>query len=218
MTIPRTSSDVRRIADIPDWSPDSTNARSLQAFFCWANPESCSSPITPFLPDGSEAVNLTSGPTDSVIGPDGTYYALVPASTSTRQAPVTELVAIAATTGSIKWTTDINGEVDQVLPGLNDVYAVQTVSSGSGKSATTTTSVLVIPTGGPSGTPATITPPGNISNIQIKTVAGSASTDYLYIYSVTTTSSSSGGTTTFTTTQTLTIYTNGTNPKTVTIP
>jgi hypothetical protein len=160
------------------------------------------------------------GQTSSVIGPDGTYYALVPASTSTRQTPVSELVAIAATTTGTtpKWTTDISGEVGQVLPGMNDVYVVQTLISGSGKSTTSTTSILLFPTtstGAVTGPASTITPTGNISGIEVKTVNG---VDYLYIYSVSRTSSTSAGTTTFTTTQTLTIYKNGSKTTTVPIP
>jgi hypothetical protein len=148
----------------------------------------------------------------SATGPDGTYYALVPSSTSTRQAPVTELMAISVT-GATRWTANINGELGQVLAGLNDVYVVQTTTSGSGRSTTTTTSVLVIKAStGTAETFSPLTPTGNISNIQIKTVG---TNDYLYINSVSTTSSTSGGTTTTTTTQTLSIYLNGTLVKMV---
>lgn len=149
---------------------------------------------------------------NSVIGPDGTYYVLVPSSTSTLQAPVTELMAISVT-GTTKWTANISGEVGQVLPGVNDVFVVQTVTSGTGRSATITTSVLVInATTGLQGTP--IAPTGNISSIHEQTVGTS---DYFYIDSISTTSSSSGGTTTITTTQTLSIYLNGALVKTVTL-
>jgi hypothetical protein len=150
--------------------------------------------------------------TGSVIGPDGTYYALVPSSTSTRQAPVTELMAIGVT-GATKWTANFNGEFGQVLAGMNDVYVVQTTTSGSGRSTTITTSVLVINTStGTAEKFSPLTPTGSISDIQIKTVGTS---DYLYINSVLTTSSTSGGTTTLTTTQTLSIYLNGTLVKMV---
>jgi hypothetical protein len=157
-------------------------------------------------------IGVNSSPVSSVIGPDGTYYALVPSSASTRQAPVTELMAIGVT-GATKWTANISGEVGQVLPGVNDVFVEQTVITGSGRSATITTSVLVLNAStGAQGTP--ITPAGNISSIQEKTVGTS---DYLYIYSVATSSTSSIGTTTITTTQTLSIYLNGTIVKTVTL-
>lgn len=150
--------------------------------------------------------------TGSTIGPDGTYYALVPSSTSTRQVPVTELMAIGVT-GATKWTANISGEVGQVLAGLNDVYIVQTATSGSGRSITTTTSILVINTStGAAEKFSPITPAGNISDIEIRTVG---TNDYVYINSVATTSSTSAGTTTSTVTQTLSIYLNGTLVKTV---
>jgi hypothetical protein len=152
--------------------------------------------------------------TGSLIGPDGTYYALVPGSTSTRQAPVTELMAIGVT-GSTKWTANLNGEFGQVLVGVNDVYVVQTTTSGTGRNVTITTSVLVI--NASTGTAekfSPLTPTGNISDIQIKTVG---TNDYLYIDSVLTTSSSTGGTTTVTTSRTVSIYLNGTLVKTVAI-
>jgi len=151
-------------------------------------------------------------PTSVLVGPDGTSYALVPSSTSTRQAPVTELMAISAT-GVTKWTANINGEVGQVFAGLNDVYVVQTATSGSGRTTTIITTLLVI--NASTGTAekfSPITPTGNISDIQIKTVG---TNDYLYINSVSTISTTSGGTTTTTTTHTLSIYLNGTLVKTV---
>ena len=148
----------------------------------------------------------------SAIGPDGTYYAFVPSSTSTRQAPVTELMAFSVT-GATKWTANINGEFGQVLAGLNDVYVVQTTTSGSGRSTTITTSVLVLKAStGTAETFSPLTPAGNISGIQIKTVG---TNDYLYITSVSTIYSTSGGSTTTMTTQTLSIYLNGTLVKTV---
>lgn len=152
--------------------------------------------------------------TGSVLGPDGTYYALVPGSASTRQAPVTELMAIGVT-GATKWTANLDGEFGQVLAGLNDVYVVQTTTSGSGKNFTITTSVLAINTlTGAKEKFSPLTPAGNISDIQIKTVG---TNDYLYINSVATTSSTSGGTATLTTTQALSIYLNGSLVKTVTL-
>jgi hypothetical protein len=157
-------------------------------------------------------ISVTPILTGSVIGPDGTYYALVPSSTSTRQAPVTELMAISVT-GATKWTANLNGDLGQVLAGTNDVYVVQTTTSGSGRSTTITTSVLVINAlTGTAEKSSPLTPTGNISEIQIKTVGPN---DYLYINSVSTTSSTSGGTTTLTTTQTLSIYMNGTLVKMV---
>jgi hypothetical protein len=158
------------------------------------------------------SVNPAPATGGAVIGPDGTYYVLVPASGSTRQAPVTELMAISVT-GNTKWTATVSGDVGQVLPGATDVYVVQTVTSGAGRSATATTSVLVLNAStGVQGTP--IAPTGNISSIQEKTVGAN---DYLYIYSVATSSSSGGGTTTFTATQTISIYLNGALVKTVTL-
>lgn len=153
-------------------------------------------------------------PISSVIGPDGTYYALVPGSTSTAKAPVTQLTAISVT-GATKWNANIEGEVGQVLAGLNDVYIVQTTTSGSGRNTSLTTSLLVINTSsGQAEKFSPITPVGNISDIQIRTVG---SDDYLYIYSISTTSSTSGGTTTYTTTQALSIYQNGALVKTVSL-
>jgi hypothetical protein len=157
-------------------------------------------------------ITVTPAATSSTIGPDGTYYALIPSSTSTRQAPVTELMAIGMT-GATRWTANINGEFGQLLAGLNDVYVVQTTTSGSGRTAMIATSVMVINTS--TGMPekfSPIVPAGNISDIQIKTVGMN---DYLYINSVSTTSSTSAGSTTTTTTQTLSIYLNGTLVKTV---
>ena len=159
--------------------------------------------LSPFPPISVTPIPVLAG---SAIGPDGTYYALVPSSTSTRQAPVTELMAISVT-GVTKWTTNINGEFGQVLAGLNDVYVVQTATSGSGRNTTITTSVLVINTSsGAAEKFSPLTPAGNISDIQIRTVGAN---DYLYINSVSTASSIGGGTTTVTTTQTLSIYLNG---------
>jgi hypothetical protein len=115
--------------------------------------------------------------------------------------------------GAAKWTANINGELGQVFAGLNDVDVVQTTTSVSGKSITITASVLVINTStGTAEKFSPLTPTGNISDIQIKTVG---TNDYLYIEPVSTTSSTSGGTTTFTTTQTLSIYLNGTLAKMV---
>lgn len=157
-------------------------------------------------------ISVTPTLTGSVIGPDGTFYALVPGSTSTRQAPVTELMAISVT-GATKWTANLSGEFGQVLAGMNDVYVVQTTAAGSGRSITITTSVLVINTStGTTEKFSPLTPTGNISDIQLKTVG---TNDYLYVNSVSTTSGTSGGTTTVTTTETLSIYLNGTLVKLV---
>jgi len=153
------------------------------------------------------------------IGPDGTYYALAPASGSTPQTPMTDLVAIGPPSApATKWTVSLGGEVGQVLPGATDVYVVQTIVTGSGRSATSTTSVLVLSAAsGSQGTP--ITPAGTIEGIEVRTITSSTGTsvDYLYIDTVATSSSTSGGTTTITTTRTLSIYSNGTLVKAVTL-
>lgn len=140
---------------------------------------------------------------NTVIGPDGTYYALVPGSGSTMQMPVTDLVAVGPpATPATKWTVNLTGEIGPVLPGTANVYMVQTVVSGSGRSATSTTLVLLLSaaTGTQVGS---ITPTGKINDIEVRTIGGS---DYVYIYTITTSSNTSGGTTTVTTTRTLTIY------------
>lgn len=156
---------------------------------------------------------------NNAIGPDGTYYALVSASGSTPQTPMTDLVAIGPPSApATKWTATLSGEIGQVLPGATDVYVVQTVVTGSGRSATSTTSVLVLSAA--SGSQATpITPAGTIEDIEVRTITSSTgtSTDYLYIASVTTSSTTSGGTTTVTTTRTLSIYSNGTLVKSVSL-
>jgi hypothetical protein len=152
----------------------------------------------------------------TAIGADGTYYALVPGTGSTMQTPVTDLVAIGTSaTPATKWTATLpSGEFGPVLPGTTNVYVVQKVISGSGRSATSTTSVLLLSAA--TGTQvATVTPTGEIIDIEVRTIG---STDYLYIYTTTTSSSTSNGTTTFTTTLTLTIYSpNATVLKTVTL-
>lgn len=151
---------------------------------------------------------------NTAIGPDGTYYALVPSTGSTVQAPVTELVAIGlSATPATKWTaTNLSGELGPVVPGATNVYVVQKVISGSGRNATSTTSVLLLSAA--TGTRvATVTPTGDINDIEVRTIGG---TDYLYIYATTTSSTTSNGTTTYTTTLTLTIYSpNATVLKTV---
>jgi hypothetical protein len=151
----------------------------------------------------------------TAIGPDGTYYALAPGTGSTTQAPVTELVAVGlSATPATKWTVTLpsSGEYGPVLPGATNVYVVEKVTSGSGRNATTTTSVLLLSTASGSQV-ATITPTGEINNIEVQTISG---VDYLYVYTTTTSSSTSNGTTTYTTTLTLTIYSpNATVLKTV---
>ena len=54
----------------------------------------------------------------TAIGPDGTFYALAPATGSTYQSPSTEVTAISNSTGTTpKWTATIMGRVSQFLPG-----------------------------------------------------------------------------------------------------
>jgi hypothetical protein len=152
----------------------------------------------------------------SVIGPDGTYYLLIPeAASSSTTAATTNLEAIGvAASPATAWTVNLSGNIGPVLPGANDVYVVQTVTSGTGSSATSTTSVLWLATA--TGTQVRSTAvTGNMDDIQVKTISG---VDYLYIYTTTSTSTTSGSTTTITTTRTLTIYAqNGTVVKTVTL-
>ena len=143
------------------------------------------------------------GQGSTAIGPDGTYYALVPGTGSTMQTQTTDLVAIGPPSApATKWTVSLSGELGQVLPGATNVYVVQTKISGSGRSATATTSVLLLSATNGSQV-ASVTPTGNIDDIEVRTIGGS---DYLYIYTITTSSTSSAGTTTYTTTRTLTIY------------
>ena len=145
-------------------------------------------------------------PGSNAIGPNGAFYALVPGTGSTPQTPVTELLAIVPSTPpATLWTaSNLSGELGQLLPGANTVFVVQTVVSGTGRSATTTASVLLFSaaTGSTSGL-TTITPAGNIEDIEVKTVG---TTDYLYVSTSNTSSTTSNGTTTVTTTRTLTIY------------
>lgn len=153
------------------------------------------SPVTAGQSQGSTA-----------IGSNGTYYALVPGTGSTPQTPVTDLVAIGPPTAPAQlWiSSSLMGELGPVLPGANTVFVVQTVVSGSGRSATSTTSVLLfsVASGSTSGL-TNVTPTGTIDDIEVRTIGGS---DYLYIYTTNTSSSTSNGTTTVTTTRTLTIY------------
>lgn len=141
----------------------------------------------------------------AVIGPDGTYYTLLPGANSTVQSPSTDLVAVGITGTGTKWTASLSGRIGQVLPGLTTVFVVETTSSGTGRNTTTTTTVALL--SADSGTPptsnATITPAGTISDIQVRSINGA---DYLYINSVATSSSTSGISTTCTTSRTLTIY------------
>jgi len=140
---------------------------------------------------------------NTAIGPDGTYYALVPGTGSTPSAPVSELIAVGVTaTPATKWTANLTGESGEILPGANTVFVVQTVVSGSGRMATFTTSILSFSAAaGAAGT--TITPSGTISNIQVRTIGTS---DYLYVQTTSKSTSQSGGTTTTSATTTLTIY------------
>jgi len=159
--------------------------------------------------------NVAQGGT--VIGPDGTYYALVPGANSTPESPSSDLVAAGMTGSGTKWTATLNGRVGQVLPGLTTVFVVETTTSGSGRNTTTTTSVALLSaaSGTPPSSNATITPAGTISDIEVRNINGA---DYLYIYSVATSSSTSGNSTTFSTTRTLTIYSStGTVLKTVSL-
>ncbi len=141
----------------------------------------------------------------SAIGPDGTFYALAPATGSTGQNPVTGITAISPLSGTApKWTATLTGLVARFLPGATSVFVVQNSTSGSGRSTTISTSVTLLSAA--TGAPVTASPitlPGGITDIQIKTVG---TTDYLYVTSAATSTSTSGGTTTLTTTATLTIY------------
>jgi hypothetical protein len=142
---------------------------------------------------------------NTAIGPDGTYYALVPGTGSTASAPVSELIAVGLTatpTPTTKWTANLTGELGAILPGANTVFVVQTVVSGSGRTATRTTSILSLSVATGVAGP-TITPSGTIGNIEVKTIGSS---DYLYVQTTSTSTSQSDGTTTITTTTTLTIY------------
>jgi hypothetical protein len=168
----------------------------------------------------TSVLSALSGPNqtgpNTAIGPDGTYYALVPGSNSTLSMPSSELIAVGVTaTPATKWTATLTGEIGAILPGANTVFVVQTVITGSGRTATSTTSILSYSAAtGAVGT--TITPPsGTISDITVKTIGG---TDYLYVHTTSVSTSQSGGSTTITTTRTLTIYSQtGTVIKTVTL-
>jgi hypothetical protein len=181
----------------------------------------CAAVVASAQPIAPGQLLKASGPNQgsNAIGPDGTYYALVPAAGSTMQTPMTDLVAIGPPSApATKWSATLSGEIGQILPGTTDVYVVQTVVTGSGRSATSTTSVLVLSVAsGSQGTP--ITPAGTIEDIEVRTITGSTGTssDYLYIQTVMTSSTTSGGTTTVTRTQTLSIYSNGTLVKSVTL-
>jgi len=140
---------------------------------------------------------------NTAIGPDGTYYALVPGTGSTASAPVSELIAAGLTaTPATKWTVNLTGELGAILPGANTVFVVQTVVSGSGRMATITTSILSLSAATGAAGP-TLSPSGTISNIEVKTIGTS---DYLYVQTTSTSASQNEGTTTITTTTTLTIY------------
>jgi hypothetical protein len=155
----------------------------------------------------TSVLTAISGPIHGVgitaIGPDGTYYALVPGTGSMASAPVSELIAVGLTAApATKWTANLTGELGAILPGANTVFVVQTVVSGSGRMATSTTSILSLSAATGAAGP-TITPSGRISNIELKTIGSS---DYLYVQTTSTSTSQSNGTTTITTTTTLTIY------------
>jgi hypothetical protein len=171
----------------------------------------------PFVPPAQPAPPIKySGQGSPAIGPDGTYYLLVPATGSTAQMPVTELVAVGLSpttpANTPKWSVTLSsGEYGPVLPGATNVYVVQKVTSGSGRSATTTSVLLLSAASG--SQVGTITPTGDINDIEVQTIGG---VDYLYVYTTITSSSTSNGTTTYTTTLTLTIYSpNATILKTV---
>jgi hypothetical protein len=156
----------------------------------------------------------------TAIGPDGTFYALAPATGSTNQNPMTEVTAISTLPVSVtapnpKWMATITGRVSQFLPGATAIFVVQTSTSGSGRNATLSTSLTLLSTAtGDAVTSTPISLTGNISSIEVRTVG--TTTDYLYVTSVATSSSTTGGSTTFTTTTTLTIYSSaGTVIKTV---
>jgi hypothetical protein len=138
----------------------------------------------------------------SAIGPDGTYYALTAAANSTPQNPSTELLAIGNTGGNApKWTAILPGRIGQILPGATSVFVVQSVTSGTGRNTTTTTSVQLLAAA--TGAHVTsIAPAGNITEIQVRTIGGS---DYLYV-STFTLAATSGGSATFSSARTLTIY------------
>jgi len=137
----------------------------------------------------------------ATIGPDGTYYALVPGTGSTAQSPSTALLAIANTAGTTpKWTATLTGTLGPVLPGETTVFAVQNVTTGNGRHATTTTSILLLSAASGAHT-VSITPAGNISDIQVRTIGGS---DYLYVTTLKGAMSADGEN--FITTRTVTIY------------
>jgi len=142
----------------------------------------------------------------TAIGPDGTYYAVVPGPNSTFQSPVTELMAVGLG-ATPKWTYTLTAQVGQVLPGATSVFVVETTFTGSGRSLTNTTSVLVLSVSG--GTKTTsIAPAGNIYDIQVRDINGS---DYLYIYTFTTSSGTGVNPASYSVTRMLTIYSaNGT--------
>jgi len=161
------------------------------------------------------AHSVAAAGSESAIGPDGTYYTLVPGAGSTPLTRTSELMAIGiAATPSVKWTASVTGELGSILPGTNTVFIVQTVVSGSGRTTTATTSILSYAAAtGAHGT--SITPAGVISDIQVRTIGGS---DYLYVTTTSISSGTSGGTTVSSITRTLTIYSQtGTVIKTVTL-
>lgn len=145
----------------------------------------------------------------TAIGPDGSFYVLVPNSTAS------DLTAIGAVaTPSTTWKVSVSGDIRAILPGATNLYLLQTVVSGSGSTATRTTSVVWLSEANGS-TLRTTAITGDVDHIEVKTVGGK---DLLYVFAVTTTSSTSGSTTTTTTTRTVTIYgSDGSTIKTVTL-
>lgn len=144
-------------------------------------------------------------PESSVIGPDGTFYALVPGATSTFQSPTSELIATSPTGTGTKWTANLNTRVAQVLPGATTVFVVETSYSGTGRSATSTTTIALLATATGAASATTITPTGNVTDIEERTIGG---VDYLYVVTISTSTPSPAAeiSSTTTTTRTLTIY------------
>ena len=143
----------------------------------------------------------------TVIGPDGSFYALLPGANSTFQNPSTDLVAVGvggAASSTPKWTATLTGRVGQVLPGSTTVFVVETTTSGSGRNTVSTTAIALYSAATGAKQSTSISPAGPIVDIQVRNIGGS---DYLYVYTISSASSTAGGTTTFTTMRTLTVYT-----------
>ncbi len=148
-----------------------------------------------------------SGPTVSfgsmLVGPDGTLYVLIPDSTSGNNQPAgTEIVALnTAASPAVTWKMHLTGSIGPVLAGASSLYVFQTVTSGSGATATHTSAILWLSAA--TGAEVRSTPASGYENIQVKTVNGK---DLLYVDTVQTTTTVSGSTRTTTTTHTVTIY------------